>query len=330
MHLLPEVDCGPKAWTVLKELHAPTSVVATLMLERELSALRLSEGEPVQPVLDKMRDLYAKSATAGITYPEQTNLPQNQSLWTLEWVRTKILEEDFRRRQLRGGDDGSSGYGMQGSKRGRGRGFGGAGRGAKKDDDSNDQQGGTGWGRGAKSGREGKSGAGGKMKGSCWLPQREGDPTSGERSDGGWHGAVAAVDGIWGDRLGNGTPTLGATAGITYPEQTKCLKMLSLLPESWLQFTSGLSLPQNQSLWTLEWVRTKILEEDFRRRQLRGGDDGSSGYGMQGSKRGRGRGFGGARRGAKKDDDSNDQQGGTGWGRGAKSGRGGKSGARAK
>ncbi|CAI7902462.1 unnamed protein product [Closterium sp. NIES-53] len=149
MHLLPEVDCGPKAWTVLKELHAPSSVVATLMLERELSALRLSEGEPVQPVLDKMRDLYAKLATAGITYPEQTtclkmlsllpeswlqftsglSLPQNQSLWTLEWVRTKILEEDFRRRQLRGGDNGSSGYGMQGSKRGRGRGFGGAGRG---------------------------------------------------------------------------------------------------------------------------------------------------------------------------------------------------------
>ncbi|CAI7833992.1 unnamed protein product [Closterium sp. NIES-53] len=75
-----------------------------------------------------------------------------------------------------------------------------------------------------------------------------------------------------------------ATAGITYPEQTKCLKMLSLLPESWLQFTSGLSLPQNQSLWTLEWVQTKILEEDFRRRQLRGGDDGSSGYGIQGSR----------------------------------------------
>ncbi|CAI5485166.1 unnamed protein product [Closterium sp. Yama58-4] len=196
MHLLPEVECGPKAWTVLKELHAPTSVVATLMLERELSALRLSEGEPVQPVLDKMRDLYAKLATAGITYPEQTkclkmlsllpeswlqftsglSLPQNQSLWTLEWVRTKILEEDFRRRQLRGGDDGSSGYGMQGSRRGRGRGFGGAGRGAKKDDDSNDQQGGTGWGRGAKSGRGGKSGAGGKMKGSCWYCEKEGHP----------------------------------------------------------------------------------------------------------------------------------------------------------
>ncbi|CAI7851167.1 unnamed protein product [Closterium sp. NIES-53] len=177
MHLLLEVDCGPKPWTVLKELHAPTSVVATLILEREVSTLRLSEGEPVQPVLDKIRDLYAKLATAGITYPEQTkcmkmrsllpeswlqftsglSLPQTQSLWTLEWVRTKILEEDFRHRQLRGGDDGSSGYGMQGSRHGRGRGFGGAGRGAKKDDDSNDQQGGTGWGRGAKSGRGGKS-----------------------------------------------------------------------------------------------------------------------------------------------------------------------------
>ncbi|CAI7834311.1 unnamed protein product [Closterium sp. NIES-53] len=196
MHLLPEVDCGPKAWTVLKELHAPTSVVATLMLERELSALRLSEGEPVQPVLDKMRDLYAKLATAGITYPEQTkclkmlsllpeswlqftsglSLPQNQSLWTLQWVRTKIQEEDFRRRQLRGGDDGSSGYGMQGSQCGKGRGFGGAGHGAKKDDDSSDQQGGTGWGRGAKSGRGSKSGDGGKTKGSCWYCEKEGHP----------------------------------------------------------------------------------------------------------------------------------------------------------
>ncbi|CAI7846003.1 unnamed protein product, partial [Closterium sp. NIES-53] len=93
-----------------------------------------------------------------------------------KWVRTKILEEDFRRRQLRGGDDGSSGYGMQGSKRGRGRGFGGAGRGAKKDHDSNDQQEGTGWGRGAKSGRGGKSGAGGKMKGSYWFCENEGHP----------------------------------------------------------------------------------------------------------------------------------------------------------
>ncbi|GJP60320.1 hypothetical protein CLOP_g17524 [Closterium sp. NIES-67] len=76
MHLLPEIDCGPKAWAVLKDLHAPTSVAASLMLDRELSMLRLSENEPVQPVLDKMRELYAKLAIAGITYPEQTKLAQ--------------------------------------------------------------------------------------------------------------------------------------------------------------------------------------------------------------------------------------------------------------
>ncbi|CAI7835859.1 unnamed protein product [Closterium sp. NIES-53] len=153
MHLLPEVDCGPKAWTMLKKLHAPSSVVATLMLERELSALRLSEGEP--------------------TCFGQNARPLRE---TLKWVRTKILEEDFRCRQLRGGDDGSSGYGMQGSRRGRGRGFGGAGRGAKKDDDSNDQQEGTGWCRSAKSGRGGKSDAGGNIKGSCWYCEKEGHP----------------------------------------------------------------------------------------------------------------------------------------------------------
>ncbi|CAI7891812.1 unnamed protein product [Closterium sp. NIES-53] len=79
-------------------------------------------------------------------------------------------------RQLRGGDDGSSGYGTQGSRRGRGHGFGGAGRGAKKDDNSNDQQRGIGWGCGAKSGRGGKSDAGGKMKESSWYCEKEGHP----------------------------------------------------------------------------------------------------------------------------------------------------------
>ncbi|CAI7781421.1 unnamed protein product [Closterium sp. NIES-54] len=111
----------------------------------------------------------------GVEAEEQQQF-QSLSLWTIEWVQTKILEEDFRRRQLRDGDNGSSGYLMQGSRRGRERGFSGAGCGAKKDDDSNDQQGGTGWGRGAKSGRGGKSGAGGKMKGSCWYCEKDGHP----------------------------------------------------------------------------------------------------------------------------------------------------------
>ncbi|CAI7882001.1 unnamed protein product [Closterium sp. NIES-53] len=56
------------------------------------------------------------------------------------------------------------------------RGFSGAVRGATKDDDSNDQEGGTSWGRGVKSGHGGKSGAGGKLKGSCWYCEKEGYP----------------------------------------------------------------------------------------------------------------------------------------------------------
>ncbi|GJP30445.1 hypothetical protein CLOM_g1712 [Closterium sp. NIES-68] len=71
-----------EAWAVLKDLHAPTSVAASLMLDRELSMLRLSENEPVQPVLDKMRELYAKLAIAGITYPEQTKCQAGVSTTT--------------------------------------------------------------------------------------------------------------------------------------------------------------------------------------------------------------------------------------------------------
>ncbi|GJP57395.1 hypothetical protein CLOM_g16413 [Closterium sp. NIES-68] len=81
-----------RAKNLLKDLHPPTSVAASLMLDRELSMLRLSENEPVQPVLDKMRELYAKLAIAGITYPEQTKY------------------------------DSISGYAMQGTWRDRGRG----------------------------------------------------------------------------------------------------------------------------------------------------------------------------------------------------------------
>ncbi|CAI7843963.1 unnamed protein product [Closterium sp. NIES-54] len=158
MHLLPEVDCARESRCNLFWTKCATSTRSWQLrtsIEDAIAAAGIvaSIHERIEPAAE----------------PELVDA-------RVEWVRTKILEEDFRRRQLRGGDDGSSGYGMQGSKRGRGRGFGGAGRGAKKDDDSNDQQGGTGWGRGAKSGRGGKSGAGGKMKGSCWYCEKEGHP----------------------------------------------------------------------------------------------------------------------------------------------------------
>ena len=68
LRLFLGTECGPLAWAEIKRLHAPTTAAASLTLEKELSALRLGEGEPVQPVLDKLRELYAKLAFAGVTY----------------------------------------------------------------------------------------------------------------------------------------------------------------------------------------------------------------------------------------------------------------------
>ncbi|GJP30446.1 hypothetical protein CLOM_g1713 [Closterium sp. NIES-68] len=196
MHLLPEIDCGPKAWAVLKDLHAPTSVAASLMLDRELSMLRLSENEPVQPVLDKMRELYAKLAIAGITYPEQTkclkmlsllpeswlqfisglSLPQNQSQWTLEWIRTKILEEDFRRYTLRGGDDSTSGYAMQGTWRDRGRGNRGRSYHSQGGRGTWNQRGRGGAGARGRGGHSNNDNSEPRLRGECWYCKEEGHP----------------------------------------------------------------------------------------------------------------------------------------------------------
>ncbi|CAI7866643.1 unnamed protein product, partial [Closterium sp. NIES-54] len=92
------------------------------------------------------------------------------------WICTKILEEDFRRRLLRGGEEGSSSYAMQGGKRGRGKKWQGAGRGALKDEEPSNQQGGRGAGRvGGRGGRGGGRGPG-RMKGKCWYCEKVGHP----------------------------------------------------------------------------------------------------------------------------------------------------------
>ncbi|CAI7897338.1 unnamed protein product [Closterium sp. NIES-54] len=92
-----------------------------IVLEKELAALSIRPGDDVKPVLDKIKDTYARMAAAG------SNVSQMQQC-------TKIIAEDFRRRHTGGGAANkiAEGYGAAGGSqeegggrgRGRGRGFG--------------------------------------------------------------------------------------------------------------------------------------------------------------------------------------------------------------
>ncbi|GJP41095.1 hypothetical protein CLOM_g764 [Closterium sp. NIES-68] len=109
------------------------------------------EGEArddVKPVLDKIKDTYARMAAAGSSVSQLQQctkiisvldnswdnliptLNSQQDQWTPEWLRQQILQEDFRRRHVGGGaaTKTAEGYGAAGRGRGRG-GWKGRGRG---------------------------------------------------------------------------------------------------------------------------------------------------------------------------------------------------------
>ncbi|CAI6012190.1 unnamed protein product [Closterium sp. NIES-65] len=114
------------------ERSTPNTLPMVIVLEKELVAISMRSGDDVKPVLDKIKDTYARMAAAG----------SEQDKWTPEWLRQQILLEDFRRRHTGGGaaNKSAEGYGAVGGSRGRGggrgrgrgRGFGrGRGRGMK-------------------------------------------------------------------------------------------------------------------------------------------------------------------------------------------------------
>ncbi|CAI7844838.1 unnamed protein product [Closterium sp. NIES-54] len=123
-----------------------------IVLEKELAALSMRPGDDVKPVLDKIKDTYARMATAGSNVSQMQQctkiisvldnswdnliptLNTQQDQWTPEWLRQQIPQEDFRKRHTGGGvanktakwcraARGSRGRGG-GLGRGRGRGFG--------------------------------------------------------------------------------------------------------------------------------------------------------------------------------------------------------------
>ncbi|CAI7782939.1 unnamed protein product [Closterium sp. NIES-54] len=179
-HLIKDIQCGPKAWKILKDVHAPSSEAMVVVLERQLHAVKFNEGDAVQGAFDQLRDLYVKLSAAGVDYPEKikcykalsllpeswgplvVNLNGMKDSWSLEWIRAQVLQEEFRRKELTAiaGEGGGSAYGMKGFK----------GRGSKKGK-AKEGSGGDQYSGGKRSNKGGK-----RCGGKCWYCHVEGHP----------------------------------------------------------------------------------------------------------------------------------------------------------
>ncbi|CAI7798726.1 unnamed protein product [Closterium sp. NIES-54] len=68
--LLGDPECGPKAWKKLLDVHSPTHATGIVLLVRRLRDIKFVDGEPMQPVLDEMRDIFTKLQGGDVVYPE--------------------------------------------------------------------------------------------------------------------------------------------------------------------------------------------------------------------------------------------------------------------
>ncbi|CAI7763874.1 unnamed protein product, partial [Closterium sp. NIES-54] len=58
-------DSGQKAWKLLRDVIQPNTLPTVIVLEKELAALSMRPGNDVKPILDKIKDTYARMAAAG-------------------------------------------------------------------------------------------------------------------------------------------------------------------------------------------------------------------------------------------------------------------------
>ncbi|CAI7773499.1 unnamed protein product [Closterium sp. NIES-54] len=142
-HIKPfqrEPEKGPKAWAALKGVHAPATAAVSVVLERQMAALRIEEDEAVEEGVQIFFDLFTRLEGADLNYSElqkNTNLlallPESWSSLiinlnrdlprlSLEDVKRAILQEDFRRSELASAD--GAGAASIGREYGRGRGRG--------------------------------------------------------------------------------------------------------------------------------------------------------------------------------------------------------------
>ncbi|CAI7905436.1 unnamed protein product, partial [Closterium sp. NIES-54] len=146
-HIKPlqcEPEKGPKAWAALKGVHVPATAAVAVVLERQMTALRIEEDEAVEEGVQKFFDLLMRLEGADLNYSKLQkktkllallpdswssliiNLNRDLSRLSLEDRKRAILQEDFRRRELASADgagEASIGRGF-GCRRGRGRGGG--------------------------------------------------------------------------------------------------------------------------------------------------------------------------------------------------------------
>ncbi|GJP52777.1 hypothetical protein CLOM_g11860 [Closterium sp. NIES-68] len=66
-------DSGPRAWKLLRDVIQPNTLPMVIVLEKELAAISMRPGDDVKPVLDKIKDTYARMAAAGSSEGAQGN-----------------------------------------------------------------------------------------------------------------------------------------------------------------------------------------------------------------------------------------------------------------
>ncbi|CAI7847172.1 unnamed protein product [Closterium sp. NIES-54] len=151
-HIKPfqrEPENGPKAWAALKGVYAPATAAVGVVLERQMTALRIEEDEAVEEGVQKFFDLLTRLEGADLNYSELQkkttllallpeswssliiNLNRDLPRLSLEDVKQAILQEDFRRRELASADGAGATSTGRGYGRGRGKGRGGSRFGSK-------------------------------------------------------------------------------------------------------------------------------------------------------------------------------------------------------
>ncbi|CAI5532888.1 unnamed protein product [Closterium sp. Naga37s-1] len=98
-------DSDPKVWKLLRDVIQPNTLPMVIVLEKELAAISMRSGDDVKPVLDKIKDTYARMAAAGSEVSQMQQCTKiisvlgnswdnliptlniQQDKWTPEWLR---------------------------------------------------------------------------------------------------------------------------------------------------------------------------------------------------------------------------------------------------